>query len=174
MSFTGSTSVGEQDLLLFGANWGEGIARYIADLGGSGLDAGIDPRGDLQALTSYGGYFGYTHYWNQEWRSNLVYGYLRLDDEAFLSPDTFRTSQYSALRSRGADASSPSVSAASAVNVTGTPSERSRSPRATTNAPRSTARRTGVPSSLTSVTRTRTSPRRRPGRRGRRGSWPAR
>ena len=97
MSFTGSTSVGEQDLLLFGANWGEGIARYIADLGGSGLDAGIDSQGELQALTSYGGYFGYTHYWNQQWRSNLVYGYLRLDDEPFLSAETFRTSQYSAL-----------------------------------------------------------------------------
>ncbi len=97
MSFTGSTSVGEQDLLLFGANWGEGIARYIADIGGSGLDAGIDANGELQALTSYGGYFGYTHYWNQEWRSNLVYGYLRLDDEPFLSADTFRTSQYGAL-----------------------------------------------------------------------------
>ncbi|MFC3551002.1 DcaP family trimeric outer membrane transporter [Lysobacter cavernae] len=97
VSFTGSAAAGEQDLLLFGANWGEGIARYIADIGGSGLDAAIDANGDLRALTSYGGFFGYTHYWNQEWRSNLVYGYLHLDDEVFLSADTFRRSQYGAL-----------------------------------------------------------------------------
>lgn len=98
VSFTGSTSFGEQDLLLFGANWGEGIARYTTDIGGSGLDAAVDEDGDLRALTSYGGFFGYTHYWYANWRSNLVYGYLRLDDEdELLADDAFRSSQYAAL-----------------------------------------------------------------------------
>lgn len=98
VSFTGSASVGEEDLFLYGANWGEGIARYTTDIGGSGLDAAIAPDGGLRALTSYGGFFGYTHYWYRNWRSNLVYGYLRLDDEdELLAGDAFRSSQYGAV-----------------------------------------------------------------------------
>lgn len=97
LSVSGSASIGNRDLLLFGVVGGKGISRYIADISGSGLDATVDSNGELHALTSYGSFFGYTHYWDALWRSNLVYGYLRLKDEPGLPADAFDESQYGAL-----------------------------------------------------------------------------
>ncbi|KRG70221.1 porin [Pseudoxanthomonas dokdonensis] len=97
LSLTGSRSLGDRDLLLFGGHWGQGMARYVSDIGGSNRDAVIDSQGRLHALTSYGGYFGYTHYWSADWRSNLVYGRLHMPDEDFLAGDAFADSRYGAL-----------------------------------------------------------------------------
>lgn len=97
LSFTGSHTLAGRDLLLYGLNWGRGLSRYISDLGGSDLDAAIEADGALRPMDTFGGYFGYTHYWNPSWRSNLVYGYLDLDDGGALGPGGFRQSQYAAL-----------------------------------------------------------------------------
>lgn len=97
LQLSGSFSVAERDLLLFGLVGGKGIARYTADLTGSGLDAAIDADGQLKALPLYGGFFGYTHYWSDMWRSNLIYGQLHMDDGNALALDAFRRSRYGAL-----------------------------------------------------------------------------
>lgn len=97
LQLSGSYTVAERDLLLFGLVGGKGIARYTADLTGSGLDAAIDADGRLRALPLHGGFFGYTHYWSDMWRSNLVYGRLYLGDAGALAGDAFRRSQYAAL-----------------------------------------------------------------------------
>lgn len=97
LQLSGSYAVAERDLLLFGLVGGKGIARYTADLTGSGLDAAIDADGRLRALPLHGGFFGYTHYWSDMWRSNLVYGRLYLGDAGALAGDAFRRSQYAAL-----------------------------------------------------------------------------
>ncbi|KRG61751.1 porin [Stenotrophomonas humi] len=94
---SGSYTVAERDLLLFGLVGGKGIGRYTADLTGSGLDAAIDANGKLKALPLYGGFFGYTHYWSEMWRSNLIYGELHVDDANALASDAFRRSRYGAL-----------------------------------------------------------------------------
>ncbi|MDG2527066.1 DcaP family trimeric outer membrane transporter [Stenotrophomonas sp. HITSZ_GD] len=97
LSFSGSFSLPERDLILFGLLGGKGMSRYTADLTGSGLDAAIAADGTLKALPLYGGFVGYTHYWTQMWRSNLVYGELYLDGEDTLAADAFRRSRYGAL-----------------------------------------------------------------------------
>ena len=97
LQLSGSFSVAERDLLLFGLVGGKGIARYTADLTGSGLDAAIDADGRLKALPLYGGFFGYTHYWSDMWRSNLIYGQLHMDDSNALALEAFRRSRYGAL-----------------------------------------------------------------------------
>lgn len=97
LSFSGSVSLPERDLVLFGLLGGKGMARYTADLTGSGFDAAIAEDGDLRALPIYGGFVGYTHYWSQMWRSNLVYGELYLDDDNVLAADAFKRSRYGAL-----------------------------------------------------------------------------
>lgn len=97
LQLSGSFSMAERDLLLFGLVGGKGIARYTADLTGSGLDAAIDADGRLKALPLYGGFFGYTHYWSEMWRSNLIYGQLHMDDSNALALDAFRRSRYGAL-----------------------------------------------------------------------------
>ncbi len=65
MQLSGSASVGERDLLLFGALGGRGLSRYTADLTGSGLDAVVGADGRLDALDLHGGFVGYTHYWSE-------------------------------------------------------------------------------------------------------------
>jgi len=97
LSFSGSFSLPERDLLLFGLLGGQGISRYTADLTGSGMDAAIGPDGDLKALPGYGGFVGYTHYWTQMWRSNLVYGELHIDGDNVLAADAFKRSRYGAM-----------------------------------------------------------------------------
>ncbi len=91
---SGSASVGERDLLLFGLLGGKGLGRYTADLTGSGLDAVIGLDGRLHALSLQGGFVGYTHYWSPMWRSNLIYGQLTMARNAALAADAFRQSRY--------------------------------------------------------------------------------
>jgi hypothetical protein len=91
---SGSATVGEQDLVLFGLLGGKGLSRYTADLTGSGLDAVIGLDGRLHALSLHGGFVGYTHYWSPLWRSNLIYGQLTMARNAALAADAFRQSRY--------------------------------------------------------------------------------
>lgn len=97
LSLSGSFSFADRELLLFGLLGGKGMSRYTADLTGSGLDAAIAADGDLEALPIYGGFVGYTHYWSQMWRSNLVYGQLYLDGQDVLAADAFKRSRYGAF-----------------------------------------------------------------------------
>ncbi|WP_258223592.1 porin [Stenotrophomonas sp. HMWF003] len=94
LQLSGSAAVGEQDLLLFGALGGKGIARYTADLTGSGMDAVVADDGRLALLRLHGGFVGYTHYWTPMWRSNLIYGQLSGERNAALADDAFRRSRY--------------------------------------------------------------------------------
>ncbi|HDS1581378.1 TPA: porin [Stenotrophomonas maltophilia] len=94
LQLSGSASFGERDLLLFGALGGRGLSRYTADLTGSGLDAVVDVDGHLDALDLHGGFVGYTHYWSELWRSNLIFGQLTLERNAALAADAFRQSRY--------------------------------------------------------------------------------
>lgn len=99
-ALTGSFKVGTfaaySDLLMFGTNWGKGIARYIADIGGLGLDAVVGPDGRLYTLTGWGAYTAYTHYWNSDWRTNLVYGVARIQHSPWLAPYDYHDSNYGA------------------------------------------------------------------------------
>lgn len=97
VQLSGSASVGEQDLLLFGVLGGKGLSRYTADLTGSGLDAVIALDGRLRMLSLAGGFVGYTHYWTPMWRSNLVLGQLTLGRDDALAADAFRQSRYGVL-----------------------------------------------------------------------------
>ncbi len=95
-SFKTGTFSSYSDLLMFGANWGKGIARYLADTGGLGLDAVVGPDGRLYALTGWGTYAAYTHYWSSNWRSNLVYGVARIQQSPWLTTSDFHQSNYGA------------------------------------------------------------------------------
>lgn len=53
---------------------------------------GVDGR--LDALDLHGGFVGYTHYWSELWRSNLIFGQLTLERNAALEADAFRQSRY--------------------------------------------------------------------------------
>ena len=90
----GSLKTYGDDYMVLGGVWGKGIARYVNDITGLGLDAVVNPQGQLEALEAYGGYVGYTHYWNSKLRSTAVAGYLGMNNKSFQSPTSFDNSQY--------------------------------------------------------------------------------
>jgi hypothetical protein len=94
LNLAGSLKTFGDDYMVGGFIWGKGIARYVADISGSGLDAVVDPSGNLQALEEYGGYAGYTHYWTPKLRSTGVIGWLGMNNKSFQAPTSFKESQY--------------------------------------------------------------------------------
>lgn len=84
----------EGDFMMGGFAYGEGIARYFNDLGGTTYDGVVGPDGKVHTLKSYGGFYGYTHHWDASWRSNIAGGVLKLDDDALLPTTAFRSSRY--------------------------------------------------------------------------------
>jgi hypothetical protein len=85
------------DRLLGQAVYGEGIAKYINDLGGEGLDAALDVDGQLVAIPVFAPYVGYTHRWAERWRSTGTYGYVRVDAPSSLGPYALESTQYTSV-----------------------------------------------------------------------------
>lgn len=93
-----------QDRVIFQANGGEGIARYINDLNSlGGQDAVFDTTaGDLHALPAVGWYVAYEHAW-KEWkgaetmhlRSTLLWSFVTVDNFDFQPPNAYhKTNRY--------------------------------------------------------------------------------
>lgn len=63
----------------FQAGYGKGITGYFEDLNGMNLDLTPNPAidGKLNAVPSWGGYFGLQYNWNANWYSSVCYSHLR-------------------------------------------------------------------------------------------------
>jgi len=94
INLAGSMKTVGDDYLVAGGIWGKGIARYVSDITGLGLDAAVDPGGSLEALEEYGGYAGYTHYWTPKLRSTAVVNYLGMNNKSWQAATAFSNSQY--------------------------------------------------------------------------------
>lgn len=95
-SVSGALLIGDLDQFQFQANYGQGLARYINDLGGMGYDLGITPDMHVSPLPLWGALASYQHYWNESLRSSLVYGYLKTDTYYEPFSTSFRSSAYAA------------------------------------------------------------------------------
>jgi hypothetical protein len=78
------------------ATYGEGIGRYCNDAF-SNMDAAYTDHGDLKPLPYFAGFFGYTHWWAEKWRSTITYGYVGLRDQKSMGPDAYRSTDYASL-----------------------------------------------------------------------------
>lgn len=94
INLAGSVKTVGDDYVVAGGVWGKGIARYVSDITGLGLDAEVDPDGNLVALEEYGGYAGYTHYWTPKLRSTAVVNYLGMNNKSWQAATAFSNSQY--------------------------------------------------------------------------------
>lgn len=80
----------ESDQFLWQLTYGEGIGRYINDLGAvGGQDAVFAPDGKLKALPVFAGYLSYQHWWNSRWRSNSTLSWVMVDDYDFQSTQPY-------------------------------------------------------------------------------------
>ncbi len=91
---TSFSRFGDNDFLLWQITYGQGVGRYINDLGTiGGGDAVFDPAGNLKALPVFAGYLSYQHTWPwkfkflQDWpglfRSNLTFSWVDIDNYEF-------------------------------------------------------------------------------------------
>ncbi len=83
-----------RDNVLFQAIYGEGISRYLNDSKNLNLDAGHDSSGLVRAQPTYGGYAAIQHFWNDQWRSTVTYGYLQIHTTEISAAGTYKRTQY--------------------------------------------------------------------------------
>ncbi len=94
ISLSGHTNIqrwGARNEFMYQLNYGDGIGRYINDLGSvGGQDAVFDPEtGELRTLTAFGGYVAYQHWWSDKMRSTFVAGFTEVDNFEFQSDDAY-------------------------------------------------------------------------------------
>lgn len=97
LTLSGSLKVPQlhpKDLVAFQVNYGDGIGRYITDLGGAGLDAVQDDDGNLDTVEAFGVMVQGQHWWNDRWRSTLAYGYLTAEPSGNAPETALNESHY--------------------------------------------------------------------------------
>ncbi|MEZ9539425.1 DcaP family trimeric outer membrane transporter [Shewanella sp. 10N.286.51.B8] len=92
VSFSGILPVGADDIK-FTATYGEGLGRYMAL---NYVNAGvIDADGDIEAITSYGGFIAYRHWWNDQWRTSVTASAFSADNDVSLMGENVNKDSYS-------------------------------------------------------------------------------
>jgi len=85
-----------RDTLQTQLTYGQGLFRYCND-DFQNNDAAFDKNGDLEAIPYFGAMLGYTHHWNDSFRSTLSYGYVNLDNTASQGGDAYHETHYGSL-----------------------------------------------------------------------------
>jgi len=89
-------SLFESDSVQGQVTYGEGIFRYLND-NFVANDAAFDEDGDLTAIPCLAVMLGYTHQWNEAWRSTASWGRVSLDNQSSQDPTAYATTQYASL-----------------------------------------------------------------------------
>jgi hypothetical protein len=84
-----------RDQFHFYGSYGQGMARYVENLNGLGLDLDLNnQRTDLKALPVIAGYGAYKRYWAQRVRSTVTFGYDRVQNTVPQPEKAFSKSYY--------------------------------------------------------------------------------
>ncbi len=96
---TSGVEVHGRDNIVLGVAYGHGIARYVGDTAGLGLDAAPISQTNLslRALPLFGTYGSYQHYWSSTLRSSATVGFVQVQNTAFQAANTYHNSTYSAV-----------------------------------------------------------------------------
>lgn len=97
VSASGAFNGYQKDRFFWQLTYGEGIARYVNDLGGNNLDAAPDASGNLEAIPVFAAMTGYTHHWSKHFRSSVSYGYVKVDPTASLGGFAVEDTQYASV-----------------------------------------------------------------------------
>ena len=86
-----------KDNLQFQFYGGKGTGRYVLDLGSAttGQDAVYDSLTvSLTTLETYGGFVAYQHWWTDNLRTNVVGGYVKLENQPVQETDALNETIY--------------------------------------------------------------------------------
>ena len=102
--FSGSIDTWGNDNFIWGLEYGDALGAYIQDTSGLGLDAApvSATNTDLKAISAFGGWAAYQHWWSKSLRSSATYGLVRLDSDFDLQPKpagagTYKQTQYASM-----------------------------------------------------------------------------
>jgi len=74
--------------------YGHGVGGQGNDAGFLNSDAAFRNDGSFEALPYWSATAGFTHRWNEQWRSTFTYGYVNLDNASGQVPTFYHTSHY--------------------------------------------------------------------------------
>jgi len=74
--------------------YGEGIGALGNDSSFENTDAAYDANGRLHPLRYFSAMAGYTHRWNDDWRSSLSYGYVNISNTDGQAGDAYHVTHY--------------------------------------------------------------------------------
>ena len=93
LSISGNTAVpfwDERDNFMFQFNYGEGLGRYVNDLGTvGGQDAIFDPNGNLETIPVFAGYLAFQKWWRDSLRSTFVASWVDVDNFGYQADDAY-------------------------------------------------------------------------------------
>ncbi|MCJ8303819.1 DcaP family trimeric outer membrane transporter [Shewanella sp.] len=93
VSFTGVIPVGDDDIKL-SATAGDGLGRYMAlNYANAGV---LDADGEIETISSYGGFASYRHWWTDQWRSSFTLSGFKADNNEALTGGGVNKESYSA------------------------------------------------------------------------------
>jgi hypothetical protein len=94
VNLSAGIDLSENDTLQLLGVYGEGVGGMGNDTSFLNSDAAFDAGGDLEALPYWSVTAGFTHRWNESWRSTITYGYVNLDNASGQDPTFYHTSHY--------------------------------------------------------------------------------
>lgn len=93
LSVSGKIKIGEKDSVFGRYAGGDGIGRYLFDVAGSGAAYQTD---NLTAQSAHGGHATYRHFWNDKLSTNIIGGYVSIDNDTSIVGAAVNKSIYSA------------------------------------------------------------------------------
>ena len=106
VAFSGSVDTWGQDNFIWGLEYGDALGAYIQDTAGLGLDAApvSATNTTLRAITAFGAWGAYQHWWTRSLRSSATYGFVRLNSDfdllqppEFAGTGTYKQTQYASM-----------------------------------------------------------------------------
>jgi hypothetical protein len=89
------------DSVLYQVAGGHGIARYVNDTNGLGLDAVLAAPGDsLEGLDLFAGMLAYQHWWTPKLGSTFCYSYVQVDNVSGQAGSDYHSGQYAVANLR--------------------------------------------------------------------------
>ena len=97
-TISGAFNIGERNQIMFQAVFGNGIAKYIQDIAGVGLDAITEQnayhRNVQNSVLAGGTYLAYRQYWAKKLNSSFMYGLTWVEDNPYTPDHAYRLGQY--------------------------------------------------------------------------------
>jgi len=96
LNLASSFNITENDSVQTQLTYGEGLFRYFND-DFANNDAAFNSSGELTAIPAFGGMIGFTHKWNDSFRSTASYGYVELDNQFSQGPHAYHLTHYASM-----------------------------------------------------------------------------